>query len=75
MAQNSPYSSLKANATYQGPDHASYHTDSNGRIMSWSAIPGTEAGKRNQYAQRTEEGKNGEQQFMVGDYMTKQEQR
>lgn len=61
MAQNSPYSSLKANATYQAPDHASYHTDSNGRIMSWSAIPSTEAGKRNQYAQRTEEGKNGEQ--------------
>lgn len=61
MAQNSPYSSLKANATYHGPNHASYHTDSNGRIMNWSAVPGAEAGKRNPYAQRTEEGKNKEQ--------------
>ncbi len=61
MAQNSPYSSLKANASYHGLNHASYHTDGNGRIMSWSAVPGTEAGKRDQYAQRTEEGKNREQ--------------
>ena len=56
----SPYSSLQANAVYDGPHGAEYRTDSAGRVVHWKAEAHQtpkDAQLRNQKAQYTLEGK------------------
>ena len=58
---NSPYSSLQPNATYHGPHGSTeYHTDAYGRVTDWSGQCVDIKEARNQYAQRTLEGKSSE---------------
>lgn len=58
---NRQYSSLQPNATYHGPHgKTEYHTDAYGRVTDWSGQNVDIKESRDQYAQRTLEGKSPE---------------